>query len=92
MGCWGRAQGPHTESSLKLLAREGKISSGTLLWHSGLEAWEPLAKLQPEMAEQMNISAASLPVAGKTDRIPLLIPKSQQDKGVIKRIFGWGKK
>jgi hypothetical protein len=88
----GRSNGPVTESSLKRMAREGEISVGTLLWHPGLEEWGTLAKLQPEIAELLNKVAASLPLVGKTGSIPPLTPKTQEDKGGIKKFFGWGKK
>ncbi len=90
----GRSQGPLTESSLKRLARGGTITPETLVWHPGLEAWEPLAKLRPELvapAEKSKNAASILP-DGKTARIPLPEPAGQQDAGVFKRIFGWGKK
>ncbi len=88
----GRSNGPLTESSLKRLAREGEISGGTLVWHPGLEEWEPLAKLQPAIAEQLNKVARLVPVDGKTGSIPMLKPKTLEDKGGIKKFFGWGKK
>ncbi len=88
----GRSMGPVTESSLKRLARVGEINGGTLVWHPGLEEWESLARLQPEIAKQMAKGAAPLPLTGETGRIPLLKPQAQEDKGVFKRIFDWGKK
>lgn len=90
----GRSQGPLTESSLKRLAREGVISAGTLVWHPGLEEWEPLAKLKPEIVESLNKGVTARPPDGKSGRIPLPEQGGQQaaEAGVLKRLFGWRRK
>ncbi len=90
----GRSQGPLTESSLKRLAREGVIVPETLVWHPGLESWDSLAKLRPEIVDQMGKGAQAGPPGAKTGSVPLPLPTGRKgaEAGVLKRLLGWGKK
>lgn len=51
----GTAEGPLDESGMTELARANKLASDSLVWHSGLESWQPVAVISPSWW------AASLP-------------------------------
>lgn len=88
----GRSQGPLTENGLKRLAREGTISGDTLVWHQGLEEWEPMSKLKPEIAEQAAKGAVAHPPEVKAASNPPPPQALPQAPGAFKRLFRWGRK
>jgi len=90
----GRSKGPLTEGGLRQLACEGAISPDTLVWHPGLEKWARLEELKPEILKHGGEEPASCPEGAKTGGVPL--PERTAAKGagagILKRLFGWGRK
>ncbi len=68
----GRALGPVTGERLVSLAAENAVDSETLIWHPGMEAWEPVWKARPETVGPLSKSALAQKARGSTDRIPLV--------------------
>lgn len=96
----GRALGPVNEEYLGNLLSDGVLNTATLIWHPGLEEWQPVAKLKPELLEKVEAKktpSATKPVVENT-RPPatLATPAKQTDKpeakGFFKRLFGRSKK
>jgi hypothetical protein len=99
----GRSHGPVSQEDLFRLAKEGTVETDTLIWHPGLEEWDPVWKLLPQAMNHLNNkSAMSEPAKGDTERIPLgdppkgetaRIPLSEQEKmgrvseSMFKRFF-----
>lgn len=93
----GHSEGPVTEQKLVGLAREGEIGTDTLIWHPGLEEWEPVWKLKPDILEQPNKKVMAQQAKGTTERIPVAetaAPKESNgaSAGIFKRLFGRLKK
>jgi hypothetical protein len=89
----GHSHGPVTEQKLADMAREGQLGTDTLIWHPGLEEWEPVWKLRPEIVRQLNKQAMARQARGSTDRIPLAetarpVESAGSGQGVFKRLFG----
>lgn len=90
----GRSRGPLTEGGLRKLVCEGAIFPDTLVWHPGLEKWARLEELKPEILVHGVEEPAPCPAEGKTGAVPL--PEHAAAKGagagILRRIFGWGRK
>lgn len=90
----GRSRGPLSEGGLRQLAREGVVLPDTLVWHPGLEKWDRLGTLEPELLERASEDAAPRPEAGETGPVPP--PERNVAKaagaGILGRLFGRGKK
>lgn len=99
----GHSRGPVNEAQLSALARTGEVTTDTLIWHPGLEEWEPVWKLKPGIVEQLNKKAMAQQAKGTTDRVPVgarLITERVPDEvategakagaspGIFKRLFG----
>lgn len=87
----GHSQGPVTEQRLAELARSGEVGTDTLIWHPGLEEWEPVWKLKPGIVEHLNKKAMAQQAKGTTDRIPIAdvaAPEEGASEGIFRRIFG----
>lgn len=79
----GAAEGPMDDPAMTELVRSKKLASDSLVWHSGLEAWQTVAVLAPAWWE------ASLPTpAGRP--APLAANKSAEEKSdaVGRRLAG----
>jgi hypothetical protein len=94
----GRSHGPVTEHKLEELARSGEVGTDTLIWHPGLEEWEPVWKLKAEIVEQLNMRAMAQQAKGTTDRVPVAdtraVPTVGEgaSEGMFHRLFGKLKK
>jgi GYF domain 2 len=89
----GHSEGPVTEQKLAELARGGEVGTDTLIWHPGLEEWEPVWKLKPEIVEHLNKKAMAQQAKGTTDRIPIADVAAQAEQGgvsegIFKRLMG----
>lgn len=99
----GHSRGPVNEAQLVELARAGEVTTETLIWHPGLEEWEPVWKLKPGIVEQLNKKAMAQQAKGSTDRVPVggrVITervaaevaaeraKAGASPGIFKRLFG----
>lgn len=88
----GHSRGPVSEEKLAELARSGEVGTDTLIWHPGLEEWEPVWKLKPGIVEEPDKRVMARQAKGTTDRIPLaevaLPAESEASEGVFKRLFG----
>jgi hypothetical protein len=89
----GCSHGPVTEQKLAELARSGEVGADTLIWHPGLEEWEPVWKVKPEVLGDSNKHAMARQARGSTDRIPLAQPATSAEKpsgvgGIVRRLFG----
>lgn len=89
----GHSRGPISEEKLAEMARCGDVSTDTLIWHPGLDEWEPVWKLKPEIVEQLNKKAMARQAKGTTDRIPLAEMVAPEEKapaspGIFRRLFG----
>lgn len=42
----GEKVGPHEENAFEELVRSGRVSPQTLVWHAGMENWQPLEQLR----------------------------------------------
>ncbi len=67
----GRSHGPVSQEDLFRLAKEGAVTTNTLLWHPGLEEWDYIWKLLPQAIEHLNKSTMARQARGETERIPL---------------------
>jgi hypothetical protein len=67
----GRSHGPVSQHDLLRLAKEGVLHTDTLIWHPGLEEWDPVWKLMPQAMEHMSKSAMAQQARGDTERIPI---------------------
>ena len=72
----GRSHGPVSQQDMLRLAKEGVVNTDTLIWHPGLDEWDPVWKLMPQAMEHMSKSAMAKQARGETERIPI----SEQDK------------
>ena len=94
----GHAEGPLPEGRLAELARAGTVGTDTLIWHPGLEEWEPVWKLKPDLVEHLNRGAMAAQAKGTTDRVPLMQTAATAEtakgapEGVFKRLLGRLKK
>ncbi len=77
----GRAHGPVAEEKLAELAAEHAVGSETLLWQPGMELWEPVWKLRPEIIGHLSKSTLAQKARGTTDRIPVEKLARQTAKG-----------
>ena len=90
----GHSRGPVNEVQLAELARAGEVTTDTLIWHPGLEEWEPVWKLKPGIVEQLNKKAMAQQAKGATERVPVMAAatversKPGASPGVFKRLFG----
>src|SRR3954468_20599724 len=53
----GRSHGPVSQQDMLRLAKEGVVNTDTLIWHPGLDEWDPVWKLMPQAMEHMSKSA-----------------------------------
>src|SRR5688572_20734853 len=67
----GHSHGPVTQQKLAELARTGEVGTDTLVWHPGLEEWEPLWKLKADIEGQTNKGVMAQQARGTTERIPV---------------------
>lgn len=93
----GHSQGPVSEQQLAELARKGDVGTDSLVWHPGLEEWEPVWKLKPEIVEHLNKKAMAQQAKGTTDRISLAAMAAQAEpavpsEGIFRRLMGKLKK
>ena len=90
----GCSHGPVTERSLAELARSGTVGAGTLIWRPGLEEWEPVSQLKPEiLGKRIGLITVSKS-KGMTGSVP---PPAEAKPervatGFFKRLFGGGGK
>lgn len=88
----GHSEGPVNEQKLAELARNGEVGTDTLIWHPGLEEWEPVWKLKPEIVEHLNKKAMAQQAKGTTDRIPVADfaagTADGASEGIFKRLIG----
>ena len=52
----GRQVGPMSEGDIERLAKEGKITSKTLVWHSGMTDWQEYGKVKTPSADAPAVS------------------------------------
>lgn len=71
----GVADGPHDDKHMAELHRTGKIDAGTLVWRTEMEAWQEMAKLNPEWLQPVMIKPKSATSA------PVIKPVSEATKG-----------
>ncbi len=89
----GHSHGPITEQKLSEMARTGEVGTDTLIWHPGLEEWEPVWKLKPEIVGHLNKKAMAQQAKGTTDRIPIMeMAESKSEptvanEGIFKRFM-----
>jgi hypothetical protein len=94
----GHSHGPISEKKLEELARSGEVTTDTLIWHPGLEEWEPVWKLKAEIVEQLNKRAMAQQAKGTTDRVPVADVSADAatadgaSEGIFQRFFGKLKK
>lgn len=95
----GCADGPHDESAMRDFIQEGRIHSGTLIWHAGLEFWQEAGMLKAMWWQQSPQTPASTTKADDkasgTHRSPMPLaptekPASSKGGGLFKRLF-WRK-
>jgi uncharacterized protein DUF4339 len=90
----GQSHGPVSEQDLIRLAKEGTVGTDTLLWHPGLEEWDPMWRLLPRAMVHLKKAEVPLEVKGDTERIPLGDLAGANEKadrvveGMFKRLFG----
>ncbi len=93
----GTADGPHDEFAMLALIQAGRVSKGTLIWHSGLDLWQEAGTLKVVWWQQPEApSTASTKLDGKAStphrRPTPLAPTEQIAKGkgigFLKRLFG----
>ncbi len=86
----GCSRGPVSQQDLFRLAKEGTVGTDTLIWHPGLEEWDPVWKLLPQAIEHLNKSAMAQQARGETERIPLGEDDKKLERiseGMFKRLF-----
>jgi hypothetical protein len=99
----GAAEGPLDEAAMAGLVREKKLSTDSLVWHAGLEAWQTVSQLSPAWW-----TSKPVPTVEKKDAVEkkdsgirrLAGPKAptteaeeaKESGGFLKRLFGFGKK
>ena len=87
----GRVNGPVDEQYLGILANDGVVNTATLIWHPGLDEWQPVSTLKPEIIEGPNKPAtASSAIKGATDHIPGVAETKPAggSPGFLRRFFG----
>lgn len=70
----GVSQGPFTEQALMQQLQAKPVSADTLVWHVGLDDWQPVAKLRPDwptLAPARMVAAAPTTATKSTAAIPV---------------------
>ena len=90
----GHSHGPVPEEKLAALAHEGLVSTDTLVWHPGLDEWEPVWKIKPEVIGLLNNSGMARKAKGATTRITLSVqaPAGASNPGILGKLSGLFKK
>lgn len=79
----GAAEGPMDDQAMTELVRAKKLASDSLVWHSGLEAWQTVAALAPAWW------AASLPApAGRPAPVAAKKPSEEKSDSGVRRLSG----
>ena len=101
----GVSQGPLTEQVLALRVQGGEVPDDTLIWHVGLEEWQPIRQLRPKWLEPpappvlVPIAASPLPPAeskaaalSRAAAKPLAPSVPEAQPGFFQKLFGRGRK
>ncbi|MBE2284900.1 MAG: DUF4339 domain-containing protein [Prosthecobacter sp.] len=99
----GAAEGPKDAAAMAELVREKKLAPDSLVWHTGLEAWQTIAELSPAwMGGKVAPVVEKKEVVEKKDSAVrrLAGPKAptaeaaekKEGGGLLRRLFGFGKK
>lgn len=99
----GAAEGPMDDPAMAELVRAKKLDLDSLVWHAGLDAWQPVAQLSPSWWTGKSAPAAEKkPAKEKADASARRLsgPKAPTSDaaeakaggGFLKRLFAFGKK
>lgn len=98
----GAAEGPKDDDTMAELFRSKKLSLESIVWHSGLDAWQPLSQISPTWlggnstptAKAKNDDGKKRPDARRLagPKAPTTAPAEPKPTGLLKRLFGLAKK
>lgn len=98
----GAAEGPKDDEAMAELFRTKKLSLDSIVWHTGLDAWQPLSQLSPAWLGGKPVPTAAVkteeakkkPGARRLagPKAPITAPAEQKPAGLLKRLFGLGGK
>jgi hypothetical protein len=99
----GAAEGPKDAAAMAELVREKKLAPDSLVWHTGLDAWQTIAELSPPwMGGKVAPVIEKKAVVEKTDAAVRRLAgpnaptaestEKKESGGLLKRLFGFGKK
>lgn len=99
----GAAEGPHDEAAMADMVRAKQLTSDSLVWHAGLEAWQTVAQLSPSWSggkvvpvvekkgavekKDSGVRRLAVPIAPTAEEA-----ERKEGGGFLKRLFGFGKK
>ena len=55
----GKQDGPHSDESLRELARSGVIDFATVVWSEGMENWQPISQAAPQLLPAAGLRLAA---------------------------------
>lgn len=99
----GVSQGPLPEQVLALRVQSGEVPAETLIWHVGLEEWQPIQQLRPQWLERPKPEPVAapepppsdikaVPSPARTAAKPLAPSVPEKQPGFFRKLFGGGKK
>lgn len=98
----GAAEGPKDDAVMAGLVREKKLTPDSLVWHTGLDAWQTVAQLSPSwLGGKVTPVVEKKSAADKKDsgvrrlvgpKAPTADAAEEKPGGFLKRLFGFGKK
>lgn len=98
----GAAEGPKDDAVMAGLVREEKLTPDSLVWHTGLDAWQTVAQISPLWAGgKVEPAVEKKTVADKRDpgarrlagpKAPTAEAAGEKPGGLLKRLFGFGRK
>lgn len=97
----GISQGPLLEHDLAGRVQRGEVAGDTLIWHEGMNEWQPVAEVSPDWVKPKPVAPAAKPAAAKVSPTTKPLAPSKQTaedsepapkQGFFSRLFGAGKK
>ena len=98
----GAAEGPKDDAVMAGLVREKKLTPDSLVWHTGLDAWQTVAQISPSWAgggvepvvEKKTTADKKAPGARRLagPMAPTAEASGEKSGGFLKRLFGFGRK
>ena len=97
----GVSHGPLLEHDLAGRVQRGEIAGDTLVWHEGMNEWQPVARVSPDWLKPEPVAPAPKPAAAKVSSTNKPLAPSKQTtttsetapkQGFFSRLFGTGRK